>query len=80
MFENPRRDGQARNFTTNAPKILYLKSPSEQIFSRKLPLGAPDHCSNFNHFSHDREILIQCALYPVHFVSNTEFSRTIFTV
>ena len=43
MFENPRRGRQARNFTTNAPKILDLKSSSEQIFSRKLPLGAPDY-------------------------------------
>ena len=41
MFENPRRGRKARNFTTNAPKILDLKSSSEQIFSRKLPLGAP---------------------------------------
>ena len=41
MFENPRSGRQARNFTTNAPKILDLKSSSEQIFSRKLPLGAP---------------------------------------
>ena len=41
MFENTRRGRQARNFTTNAPKILDLKSSSEQIFSRKLPLGAP---------------------------------------
>ena len=41
MFENPRRGRRARNFTTNAPKILDLKSSSEQIFSRKLPLGAP---------------------------------------
>ena len=41
MFENPRRGRQARNFTTNAPKILDLKSSSEQIFSLKLPLGAP---------------------------------------
>ena len=31
-----------RNFTTNVSKILVLKSTSEQIFSRKLPLGAPD--------------------------------------
>ena len=46
MFENPRRGRQARNFTTNAPKILDLKSSSEQIFSRKLPLGAPDKCNN----------------------------------
>ena len=42
MFENPRRGRQARNFTTNVPKILDIKSSSEQIFSRKLPLGAPD--------------------------------------
>ena len=41
MFENPRRDRQARNFTTNVPKILDLKSSSEQIFFRKLSLGAP---------------------------------------
>ena len=41
MFENPRRGRQARNFTTNVPKILDLKSSSEQIFSRKLALGAP---------------------------------------
>ena len=42
MFENPRRGGQARNFPTNIPKILDLKSSSEQIFSktcRWVPLG-----------------------------------------
>ena len=32
-FENPRRGRQARNFTTNVPKILDVKSSSEQIFS-----------------------------------------------
>ena len=42
MSENPRRDRQARNFTTNVPKILDLKSSSEQIFFRKLSLGAPE--------------------------------------
>ena len=41
MSENPRRGKQARNFTTNVPKILDLKSSSEQIFFRKLSLGAP---------------------------------------
>ena len=41
MFENPRRGRQARNFTTNVPKILDLKSSSEQIFFRNLSLGAP---------------------------------------
>ena len=45
MFENPRRTRrgrQARNFTTNVPKILDLKSSSEQIFSencRWVPLS-----------------------------------------
>ena len=41
MLENPRRGRQARNFTTNVPKILDLKSSSEQIFSencRRVPL------------------------------------------
>ena len=42
MFENPRRGRQARNFTTNVSKILDLKSSFEQIFFRKLSLGAPD--------------------------------------
>ena len=42
MFENPRRAKQARNFTTNVPKSLDLKSSSEQIFSemwRWVPLS-----------------------------------------
>ena len=33
-FENPRRGRQARNLTTNVPKILDLKWPSEQMFSK----------------------------------------------
>ena len=33
MFENPRRGRQATNFTKSVPKILDLKSSSEQIFS-----------------------------------------------
>ena len=33
MFDNPRRGRQARNLTKNVPKILDLKSSSEQIFS-----------------------------------------------
>ena len=41
LFENPGRGRQARNFTTNVSKILDLKSSSEQIFFRKLSLGAP---------------------------------------
>ena len=38
-FENPRRGKQARNLTTNAPKILDLKSSSEQIFSNNCRWG-----------------------------------------
>ena len=33
-FDNPSRGRQARNLTTNVPKILDLKSSSEQIFSK----------------------------------------------
>ena len=40
-FKNPRRSRQARNFSENDPKILDLKSSSEQIIFRKLSLGAP---------------------------------------
>ena len=36
---------QATNFTTNVPKILDVKSSSEQIFFRKLSLGAPETLS-----------------------------------
>ena len=42
VSENPRRGEQARNFTTNVPKILDLESSSEQIFSencRWVPLN-----------------------------------------
>ena len=34
MFEKPRRGGQARNLTKHVPKILDLKSSSEQVFSK----------------------------------------------
>ena len=40
MFENPRR-GRQEILQQMLRKILGLKSSSEQIFSRKLPLGAP---------------------------------------
>ena len=40
-FENPRRGRQARNFSENDPKILDLKSSSEQIIFKKLSLGTP---------------------------------------
>ena len=46
MFENPRRGRPAGNFTTNVPKIVDLKTSSEQIFSenwRWVPLPAGIH-------------------------------------
>ena len=43
MFENPRRGRQARNFTTNVPKILDIKSSFRTDIFRKLSSGAPDH-------------------------------------
>ena len=46
QLENPRRGRQARNLSENDPKILDLKSSSEQIIFRKLSLGAPEKCSN----------------------------------
>ena len=58
MFENPRRDKQVRNFTTNVPKILDLKSSSEQIFSencRWVPLS---------YFLKDRE-RVSVKLFPI---------------
>ena len=61
MFENRRRGRQARNFTTNAPKILDLKSSSEQIFSRKLPLGAPGKFLDFD--ANKQGILVTLAFF-----------------
>ena len=52
MSENPRRGRQARNFTKNVPKILDLKSSSEQIFFRKLSLGAPGTLNIIHHRGH----------------------------
>ena len=54
MFENPRRGRQVRNFTTNVPKILDLKSSSEQIFSKegttkKFKCGRPLKEESCNH-------------------------------
>ena len=46
MFENLRRDRQATNFCNKCPKILDLKSSSEQIFVRKLSLGAPEQTTS----------------------------------
>jgi len=58
MFENPRSGRQARNFTTNVPKILDLKSSSEQIFFRKSSLGAPElsSCLSTPEGTEDRKV------------------------
>ena len=40
MFENPRRGRQGKKFTKYVPKILDLKSSSEQKFSENWRWGA----------------------------------------
>ena len=63
-FENPRRGRQARNLTTNFPKILYLKSSSEQIFSKNcrwVPLKLGRSWPRKTLSSHfNNELLAQC--------------------
>ena len=49
MFENPRRSRQARNFTENDPKILDLKSSSEQIIP-KIVVGCPCNVAEVGSF------------------------------
>ena len=65
MSENPRRGRQARNFTTNVPKILDLKSSYEQIFFRKLTLGAPGSYQDgiYGGFVNSRKPLGHFAIY-----------------
>ena len=65
MFENPRRGRQARNSTTNVPKILDHKSSSEQIFFGKLSLGAPD-LRGFSFLSHVQPDLNFCWAKPLY--------------
>ena len=65
-FENPRRGMQARNLTTNVPKILYLKSSSEQILS----LGAPETINrkttkNYHPRAEDPLVLIICSYVSI---------------
>ena len=55
-FENPWKGRQARNFTTNVSKILDLESSTEQMFFRKLSLGAPVNLFIIKHpYSPNRE-------------------------
>ena len=64
-FENPRRGRQARNFSEKDPKILDLKSSSEQIIFRKLSLGAPVKCIAIatHEGSPCRPVTIFCSLF-----------------
>ena len=64
-LENPRRGRQARNLTINVPKILDLKSSSEQIISKNcrwVPLVSVDFWKVLGQelFSPERHAL----LYP----------------
>ena len=69
-FENPRRGRQEISFSENDPKILDLKSSSEQIIFRKLSLGAlekyksgirPNFCVFRIMFSHTVENAVHSA-------------------
>ena len=71
MFENPRRGRQARNFTTNVPKIVDLKSSSEQIFSencRWVPLIFPQ-------FRRPHEWTVLDCLFQLHANENNNKNR-----
>ena len=41
MFENPRRDRQARNFTTNVPKIVDFTSRLPNRYFPKIDVRCP---------------------------------------
>ena len=86
MFENPRRDRQARNFTINVAKILDLKSSSEQIFSencRWVPLYFALALSNINTtltttplaFSKSCKLLLFISLVSERFLYNSSYVR-----
>ena len=77
MFENPRRGRQARNFTTNVPKILDLKSSSEQIFSencRWVPLLFPfyfyRYIERYRHAVHELLIRFVRVIFEITRVQN----------
>ena len=78
MFENPRRGRQARNITTNVPKILDLKSSSEEIFFRKLSLGAPELCGKFMHVC--RIWVDDLAKYQVWYIKITKIQYNKFVI
>ena len=71
MSENPRRGRQARNFTTNVPKILDLKSSSEQIFFRKLSLGAPVSFAFSLDILASNKALVNLAMFTRGYLSKT---------
>ena len=89
IFENPRGGRQARSFTANVPKILDLRSSSEQIFSenwRWVPLkGASIHFighGNAHHKLNNRDnknkysVIITCIVHYV--VKNHIKTLTVF--
>ena len=82
MFENPRRGRQARNFTTNVPKIVVLKSSSEQIFSLMYVGGnrCSEICSvNFINITTGCPVsLISCAISLIKTLFLHEISKMCF--
>ena len=79
-LENPRRGRQARNLTTNVPKILDLKSSSEQICSKNcrwVPLTYLDFQS-FESFSMQKHTFLLLIFTDSHFFFklNEQWLRT----
>ena len=78
MFENHRRGRQARNFTTNVPKILDLRSSSEQIFSenwRWVPLFKDGVKFSLSHRQQAFRIIPKFFFYPFPSSSNSIWTK-----
>ena len=80
-FENPRRGRQVGNLTTNVPKILDLKSSSEQIFSencRWVPLYSYEARHTFLLFLFVTFFGLYCALSSkIHVILNLLTKRNV---
>ena len=78
MFENPRRGRQARNFTTNVPKILDLKWIPNRYFPKidvgcawiKLPIFPKmGNVGLFQEFKNYKMVTISCYTFLFFFIS-----------
>ena len=84
MFENLRRGGQARNFTTNVPKILDFKSSSPNRYFPKIDVGCPCiflrmSASSKNESCDNEAFFISCWNLPcaVRICTNCQYVKTV---